>query len=421
MTVVGLIQFTQSAASPGMGVAMVGALSSAVTCSAAAGATRYLWTIVDAPVGSGRQGATQDGASASFAFTPDVRGSYRVWLQVWSSGGVYSQDIRVFTVPLSAAGYIVPPYQGNPAPLSLLVRPDECNFGGGSKGWAGSSANGKLLAQIISDLDSIAGASMGPTGATGPAGPTGATGGTGATGATGATGPLVAGTAGQVLQYTTSWTAQSFLRTPGATGLPGAAGFIRAAMGESVATVHIAGTDYDLLSVETMGNGGDPVLGSLSLYRTTIRAGTVFKVQAGAAVIQFTAAAGLNMANYPVTGLPAPSAASDASTKSYVDARTLKGEYGAGSTGTSLTINWANSPNQACLITNNATIACTNIPAAPCFLVLVVVCDSSGYTLTWGTGFKAIGGAITPSKTTTFLFYCNGSSVREVCATVTDT
>lgn len=421
MTVAGLIQFTQGATSPGMGIAMVGALTTTVTASAAAGSTRYMWTIVDAPYGSSRAGATQDGASNSFAFSPDVRGSYRVWLQAWSSGGTYSQDIRVFSVPTANAGYIVPPYQGSPPPLSLLVRPDECNFPGSTKGWAGTSVTGKLMEQWIADLDSIAGASMGPTGATGPAGPTGATGGTGATGATGATGPLVAGTAGQILQYTTSWTAQSFLRTPGATGLPGAAGFIRAAMAETVVSVHIAGTDYDVLSVESAGNGGDPVLGSLSLYRTTIRCGTVFKVQAGAAVIQFTAAGGLNMGNYTIYGLPAPTNGSDATNKTYVDARTLKAEYSAGNTGSSLTIDWANGPNQSCTITNNATVACTNIPSTPCFLVLTMACGSTGYTLTWGTGFKAVGGAITASKMTAFIFYCNGTTVRELSGLVTDT
>jgi hypothetical protein len=412
MTVSGLIQFTQGATSPGMGVAMVGELTTTVTASAAAGATRYLWTIVDAPYGSARAGMTQDGASASFAFAPDVRGSYRVWLQVWSSGGTYSQDIRVFAVPTANAGYIVPPYQGSPPPLSLLVRPDECNFPGSTKGWAGTSVTGRLMEQWIADLDSIAGASMGPTGPTGPAGPTGPT---------GPTGPQVSATAGQVLQYTTSWTAQDFLRTPGGVALAGAAGFLRCGMGETVASVHISGTDYDVLSIETVGNGGDPVLGSLSLYRTTIRASTVLKIHVGAAVIQFTASGGLAMGNNAVTGLPAPSAASDAATKSYVDARTLKGEYGNGNTGSALTINWNNGPNQTCLITNNATIDCTNIPAVPCFLILVVVCGASGYNLTWGTGFKAVGGAITPSNTTSFLFYCNGSTVREISAIVTGT
>jgi hypothetical protein len=312
MTALGLIQFTQSAVSPGMGAAMVGDLGSAVTCSAAAGSDRYLWTIVGAPSGSARMGATQDGASASFAFTPDIRGSYRVWLQVWSSGGVYSQDIRVFTVPLPAAGYIVPPYQGSPPPLSLLARPDECNFPGSIKGWAGTSVTGKLLEQWVSDLDSIAGASTGPTGATGPTGPTGAT------GATGPTGPVVAGTAGQVLQYTTSWTAQSFLRTPGATGLSGATGFLRATDNEVLVSTNTGGSDRAVLSTQTNGAGGGPILGDANLYSARMRASNNLYFEFGAGTVLLNTS-GLSMGNYPITGLGSPSVAQDAATKGYVD------------------------------------------------------------------------------------------------------
>jgi hypothetical protein len=422
----GLIQFTQSATSPGMGVAMVGALSSVVTCSAAAGAARYLWTIVDAPVGSGRQGATQDGASASFAFTPDVRGSYRVWLQVWSSGGVYSQDIRVFTVPLSAAGYIVPPYQGSPAPLSLLVRPDECNFDGGTKGWAGASTNGKLLAQIISDLDSIAGASTGPTGptgTTGPTGPTGAgatgpTGPTGVTGPTGATGPLVAGTAGQVLQYTTSWTAQSFLRTPGATGLSGATGFLRATDNETLVSTNTGGADRAILSTQTNGAGGGPILGDANLYSARMRASNNLYFEFGAGAVLLNTS-GMAMGNYPITGLGAPTSGQDAVTKAYADGLAGGAVYAAGNTGASITINFGtNGRNQSCTITNNCTVTMVP-PGSPGWVCLAITCGATPYTPTFsgsGVTMKVPGGAVTASKTTWVLFWYDGTNMVQVTA-----
>jgi hypothetical protein len=121
------------------------------------------WSIdlLDVPSDSalvpGNLGAAATG-TPSASFTPDVPGAYRVGLTV--SDGVDSNiDIRNFGVR-NSRGIIVPPYQKLPDPLPLtgtgtpVDKPDELNFGGVSRGWAGTPGLG-LLEQFIRTYDDL--------------------------------------------------------------------------------------------------------------------------------------------------------------------------------------------------------------------------------------------------------------------------
>jgi len=110
----------------------------------------YTLTMLDVPPGSSVPlGVLSTGAPPSTAgFTPDVAGSYRVQLEV-SDGSLVNTDIRCFGIR-NARGIIVPPYQRNPDPLPLLgtgifgEKPDEQNYGGQARGWAGNRSSGQL-------------------------------------------------------------------------------------------------------------------------------------------------------------------------------------------------------------------------------------------------------------------------------------
>jgi len=82
----------------------------------------------------------------SASFTPDVAGSYRIGLEVVDVGAASDLDIREFGVR-NARNIIIPPYQQVPAPLPLTgfgSKPDEQNYGGQTKGWAGDGSSGQL-------------------------------------------------------------------------------------------------------------------------------------------------------------------------------------------------------------------------------------------------------------------------------------
>ena len=78
-------------------------------------------------------------------FDPDVAGCYRIRTTVRDSLGVENVDVRVFAVP-DANNIIRPPYQKIPDALPVLgsglagEKPEEMNFGGGLRGWAGDSS-----------------------------------------------------------------------------------------------------------------------------------------------------------------------------------------------------------------------------------------------------------------------------------------
>ena len=122
----------------------------------------YEFTMLDVPPDSAvPTGVITSGAPPSTAsFTPDVAGSYRVRLKVTAvSTGLTDTDIRIFGVR-NARGIIIPPYQRNPDPLPLLgtgiagEKPDEQNYGGQARGWAGDRASGQLE-QFMTTYDDL--------------------------------------------------------------------------------------------------------------------------------------------------------------------------------------------------------------------------------------------------------------------------
>lgn len=107
--------------------------------------------------------ATADSATPSATFTPDVPGSYRIDMLVYDAAGLtgsYSEDIRNFGIR-NVRGIILPPYQKNPDPLPLIgsgdprAKPDEQNYGGQLRGWAGNRASGQLE-QFFQTYDDLA-------------------------------------------------------------------------------------------------------------------------------------------------------------------------------------------------------------------------------------------------------------------------
>ncbi len=114
------------------------------------GVSLLTYTMLDVPPNSGVSiGAMASGAPPQTAtYTPDLPGSYRVQLEA-TGGGTTDTDIRCFGVR-NARGIIIPPYQRNPDPLpfpgSLILgaKPDEQNYGGQARGWAGDRASGQL-------------------------------------------------------------------------------------------------------------------------------------------------------------------------------------------------------------------------------------------------------------------------------------
>lgn len=112
-------------------------------------------TMCDVPPGSAVPTgvmATGNNNTPTANFTPDVAGSYRVMLEVFESvglAGTKNTDIRNFGIR-NARGIIIPPYQKLPDPLPLLgssqpgEKPDEQNYGGQARGWAGDRTDGQL-------------------------------------------------------------------------------------------------------------------------------------------------------------------------------------------------------------------------------------------------------------------------------------
>jgi len=110
-------------------------------------------TLVDAPPASGLASGTVLASASSGTpaanFTPDVAGSYRILLDVWDAAGETgnrSRDIRNFGIR-NGRNIIVPPYQQIPPPVPLTglsAKPDEQNYGGQTRGWAGDGSSGQL-------------------------------------------------------------------------------------------------------------------------------------------------------------------------------------------------------------------------------------------------------------------------------------
>jgi hypothetical protein len=466
---------------------MSGVLASAVTASNDdLTGTRYLWRIVDAPPGSALQGVAQDGAAFTFSFTPDVRGSYRLWLQVWGADGSYDQDIRVFVVPL-AYGYCVPPYQGSPAPLSLLLKPDELNISGQTHGWSGTETGAKLLYRILSDLDGVVGASTGPIGigysglqstdllnassVTGAqfltvnkaaadsafqtgdrikitsravtsdwcSGVIGSFNGTtlavtidtnsGANvshsdwsiALTGATPMPTPGTNGAIpVANGSSYTLQTYLRTPGALTAGGASGFLRATVSDVAIALKSASYAYDAVWFDTDGNGaglflGNWTVGAGSPYRTTLAASTYIWIRVGATIRSWTDA-GLDMGGGVITTLGAPTTSGGAATKGSSEALVGGTAVSRGNSGASITIDWTSGRNQTMTITAACAVSMT-APAVPGPCLLAITCGGVSYAVTWtGANIKGTSGGLTASKTTYCLFWFDGTNMIQISA-----
>lgn len=158
MAATALIKFTQGLTVGSPGVAFVGVAAVAVAISNDSPTDIQSWKVdlVYVPPDSGlAPGTLAAGNSSTPAanFTPDVAGSYRVVLTVYTGpgqAGGSDKDIRVFAVP-DELGFIYPPYQQLPPKLPVtgsgLVgsKPDELNVGGQPYGWDGDGTDGLLL------------------------------------------------------------------------------------------------------------------------------------------------------------------------------------------------------------------------------------------------------------------------------------
>jgi len=227
------------------------------------------------------------------------------------------------------------------------------------------------------------------------------------------------GAAGGALQSNgTSWTRQLFFRTPGAIGLSGATGFLRGTDNEVLVSTNTGGADRAVLSTQTNGAGGGPILGDASLYSARMRASNNLYFEFGAGTVLLNTS-GLAMSNYPITGLGAPTSAQDAVTKTYADGLVGGTVYDAGNTSIAIPINFAsNGRNQKCTITNNCTVTITP-PGSPGWVCLAITCGATPYTPTFsgsGVTMKVPGGAVTASKTTWVLFYYDGTNMVQVTA-----
>lgn len=150
--VTALIQFDQGG--PGTaGQAFIGTTSSLVTVTNDDNTDVTEWTIdlLDAPPGSALVpgvAGTAVSNTPSATFSPDVPGSYRVRLVV-TDGVDTDTDIRNFGIR-NARGIIIPPYQDLPQPLPVLgsgvtgEKPNEQNYSGQTRGWAGDAASGQM-------------------------------------------------------------------------------------------------------------------------------------------------------------------------------------------------------------------------------------------------------------------------------------
>ena len=145
MAVTVLLQFTQALNIGLSGEALIGDLdvvSGPVTVSdTGAGATTWTFEILEAPPGSATVTGIVQGPGALSSFIlfpgPDVPGSYR--FRLTGTDGVDTDvDIRNLIVP-DVKGVIYPPYQKNPDPIDLTLKPDEMNYGGQGRGWAGTN------------------------------------------------------------------------------------------------------------------------------------------------------------------------------------------------------------------------------------------------------------------------------------------
>jgi hypothetical protein len=157
MAATALIKFVQGTTVGPDGEAIVGVDGTAVNVLNSSNVNVQSWEIdlVNTPPGSTVPvqvplAFDNNNDTPSATFTPDVRGSYRIQLKVWSvpnRAGTPNIDIRNFCVP-DATGHILPPYQKDPDPLPTTAsglpgaKPNEMNINGEEFGWAGAGGEG---------------------------------------------------------------------------------------------------------------------------------------------------------------------------------------------------------------------------------------------------------------------------------------
>jgi hypothetical protein len=134
-------------------------------------------------------------------------------------------------------------------------------------------------------------------------------------------GTLPSGINNQLIQNVSgSWVARDALYSARAAYSGSTSGLIRVSDGESVITTRSGyGGLTDILSTDVVEAGGGVALGSWTLFRTSIRAGTVASVYLnGVTAYQFEND-GLNLYSKRLKGVPAPAASDDGVPFSYVD------------------------------------------------------------------------------------------------------
>jgi len=173
MPATALLKFAQATVGTGLaGQAFAGVLGQLVTVTNSDNTGVASWQIdlLYAAPGSTTPATTalafsDNGATPTVTFTPNVRRSYRFQLKVWNVPnrvGIPDIDIRVFSVR-ELNNLFVPPVQIYPLPLpdpqsSLAgAKPNEMNFGGQSGGWAGGIDADGLLNDLIARHLNVAG------------------------------------------------------------------------------------------------------------------------------------------------------------------------------------------------------------------------------------------------------------------------
>lgn len=129
MPVSAKITFVQGLSTPPAGEALIGELTTPVTCSNDdnSNVALFEWEMVDRPPTSAVPlGIVAVGTVPTFQFVPDQRGGYLLHLTVTDLAGNRAEDFRVFQVP-ETTGHLIPPFSALAPAL---------NFAGQLRGWA---------------------------------------------------------------------------------------------------------------------------------------------------------------------------------------------------------------------------------------------------------------------------------------------
>lgn len=147
MAITAAIKFTQGATVGDAGFALIGVTGASVTVANGNNSTvaRWVFTVLDVPPGSTVPlGVISDGPSSTAAFTPDVVGSYRIQLDVYTLLNIlHVVDTRSFIVP-NSRGWMYPAFRQTAAEFNFK---DGSHPTGNARGWT------TALEQILKDLE----------------------------------------------------------------------------------------------------------------------------------------------------------------------------------------------------------------------------------------------------------------------------